>query len=86
MDKTLIKQATEEMFNLIERIENETGVFLATDRQELRKHSRGDWRRVTPYELGYIVQTWKYNMVISKPYISRPLKRALLSEIARGEL
>lgn len=86
MDKTLIKQATEEMSRLIERIEDETGVFLATDRQELRKHSRGDWRRITPYELGYIVQTWKYSMVISKPYISQPLKRALLSALARGDL
>ena len=86
MDKSLIKQAVKEISKLIDRIESETGCTLIMDRQELKIHSKGDWRRITPYELGYIVQTWKYNMVISKPYINPPLKRALLSEIARGEL
>lgn len=86
MDKELVKKATEDMYRLIERIENESGVFLATDRRELRKHSRSVWRLLTPFELGIIVQTWKYNMVISKPYLHSNVKRALLSEISRGEL
>ena len=86
MDKTLIKQSVKEMTTLIERIEKETGFTLVMDRLELKRHSKGDWKRLTPFELGTIVQAWKYNMVISKPYINPPLKRCLLSEIARGEL
>lgn len=86
MDKTLLKQSVKEMLSLIERIEDETGVYLVMDRMELKKHSKGDWKRLTPFELGAIVQTWKFNMVVSKPYIKPQLKRALLSEIARGEL
>ena len=86
MDKSLIKQSVKEMTTLIERIEDETGCRLVMDRQELKKHSKGDWKRLTPIELGIITQSWKYNMVVSKPYIKPSLKRELLSEIARGEL
>ena len=86
MDKSLIKQCVKEMTTLIERIEDETGCRLVMDRQELKKHSKGDWKHLTPIELGIIVQSWKYNMVVSKPYIKQSLKRALLIEIARGEL
>lgn len=86
MDKSLIKQSVKEMTKLIERIEDETGCRLVMDRQELKKHSKGDWKHLTPIELGIITQSWKYNMVVSKPYIKPSLKRALLIEIARGEL
>ena len=86
MDKSLIKQSVKEMTTLIERIEDETGYKLVMDRMELKRHSKGDWKRLTPFELGTIVQSWKYNMIVSKPYIKPPLKRALLSKIARGEL
>lgn len=86
MDKSLIKQSIKEMTTLIERIEDETGCRLVMDRLELKKHSEGDWKHLTPIELGIIIQSWKYNMVVSKPYIKQSLKMVLLSEIARGEL